>query len=190
MKLAPQAALEAAVVSLLRSTTDGMGLPDSQCGRTFDANPPARCGPRYVSVWSDNQRESVGGSKTCLDEIFGLYVTVTIRLTRPQDRWDDHNDEMELLVNRIRVLVGKDTWDHRVVNAANTLMGRRLTDVAGFTLPVGFREALYYRGADPIQKVGPEWFSATLESGSRDVGIAQRIGFYGARLTQDWANAE
>lgn len=191
--LLPQAALEQAVVGRLRlaEADGGLGLGEHYCGRTYDGSPPPSCGNYYVAVWSDNQRESVGQSKTCLDQILGLYVTVTYRTGhQPWDRWVAVRDELEAMANGVIVCIGKDVWDHRVSNAANALADLRTNDAGAHTLAVGFREALCFRGADATQLVGPEWFKAALDKGDRNVGIAQRLGFFGARLIQGWANAQ
>lgn len=179
MALQPQAALEQAVANALLASgqPNGSGYPESMCGRMFDGEPPARCGNIYVSVWYDGQRGS--DMRTCLDEHFGVYVTLSIRFTQPWDRIIIHRDDMECRANRIRALIHSDSLDFNISRAAGVLAG---FDGAGQA--VGFREALSFGGFDGIQPVGPDWFHAHPDSQVAQVGIAQRIRFGKSRRVQ------
>jgi len=143
----------------------------------FDGEPPPRCGNVWASVWHDGGRTSE--MRTCLNEVHGVYVTLTIRLTRPFDQWVQHRDELELRANDIRALIHKDQYNFAICRAAAVLAE---FDQTG-SQPIGWREALMFDGFDAIQTVGNAWFKANPDSGP-EVGIAQRIRFGKARRIQ------
>ncbi len=186
----PQEALETSVVNLIRSSTadGGLALSAATCGRTFDGSPPPTCGQFFVAVWSDDGWK--GGGTTYLSDEMQVYVTVTVRLSQPFDRWVNHRDEVRALSRQIRVIVGKDIYDHRVSRAANTLASLRLTDTGSLAQAVGVREPLVWERFDGVQMVGPDWFKANVAKGDTSCGLAQRVVFGRAKRYQNWANAE
>jgi len=183
--LQPQAALETAVLNaLLAQAPAGLEYPASQCKRMYDGQPPPKAGNVFVSVWYDAQRGSLG-QRTYLGELFGVYITLTLRFVLPFDRWVQHRDDMEARANAIKVLICQDTWNYSIINAANTLAGFRNSGTGSTQAPVGWCEALVFQGFDPIQDVGPDWFHAHVEhAAERNVGIAQRIKFGMAKRIQ------
>ncbi len=151
------------------------------CKRMYDGRPAPLAGKHFISVWSDNQRESQ--SRTCLDEIYRLYVTITIRCSPPWDRWLDFRDELEARHDHIRALVHADSLDFRITRAAMAL-AHFTWDPANTADPIGWAEALAYDGADALQTVGPDWFHATTGSGMGEVGLAQKMRFGKSRRIQ------
>jgi hypothetical protein len=177
--LEPQAALETAIRDLIRAQ---LNYTPEQCECMFNGEPPGRCGKIFVSVWSDNSRTSE--MRTCLNEVLGARVTVTIRFVQPFDRWVKHRYELEARCNAIRALVHSDQYDFRVTRLANQLAGFDSFANRSKATPVGFREALMFEGFDPIQAVGPSWFKAELEGATLEVGAAQTIRFGKSRRVQ------
>ena len=182
--LEPQAALEQAVVDLLRATPPaGLGLIPIQCERLYDGTPPARMGDFFAAVWYDGQRGS-SGQRTHLSETFGVYVTLTVKFTLPPDRWLRHRDFLEKKANAVKALVAPDAQDYRVVRAAAQRAGLRNPATGNTDRAVGWIEGLVFGGFDPIEVKGPDWFSA---EGHAVVGAAQRIKFGLARRVQGLA---
>lgn len=176
--LEPQDALEAAVVAAIiaRGAPGGGEYPPSQVRQMFDGTPEPRCGSVFISVWYDGQRGSQ--SRTALDEIFGVYVTLTIRCTQPFDRWLTHRQDLERRCNAIRALIHRDSLDFSICRAAAKLAG-----YDGANQPTGYREALAFDGMDRVEAKGPDHFSAEADD-ARAVGLAQRIRFGKARRVQ------
>ncbi len=176
--LEPQDALEAAVVNvILASGAPGGGeYPVSQVKQMFDGQPEPRAGNIFISVWHDGRRASE--MRTCLNEVFGVYVTLTIRCTQPFDRWLLHRQDLEKRLNTIRALIHRDSLNFFICRAAAALAG-----YDGTGQPVGFREALAFDGFDPIEVQGPSWFSAEPDD-ARGVGLSQRARFGKARRVQ------
>lgn len=169
-----QAALETAVCNAI--IAGAIGYDAKTCRRMWDGEPPPLMGQAFVSVWYDGQRTNQA-FKTSLDELFGVYVTITLRFVKPFDQLVFHRDDMELRANAIRALVQKDAWDHRISRAANELAG-----FDGNNQPVGFRESLAFERFEPIQMVGPAWFKGA--PAANDVGAAQLLRFGKSRRVQ------
>lgn len=185
MPVSPQAALEQAVVNLLRSA-GGMGLPASKCGRSvLDGQPPPVMGPEYVAVWSKSGKRP--GQALARDQVLSVMVTVTVRLALPFDRAVEHRDRLEALCDSVVDLVALDRHDFRVCRAANTLAGFRSAGAPDGISDAGFCEPLAWQGTDDAVEVGPDWFHATLEQADRNCGYAQTVRFGGARLIKDFA---
>lgn len=192
MALEPQAALETAVLNLLRRPADqgGGGFGDIFCGRRFDGRPPAVArGKFYLAVWSDGSVRS-GDSRaqaTALDETYGLTVTATVEGVQPFDRLVERRDELDRLINRVRAIVHRDVYANGVINEANELAGLRRGDDYGGGR-VGFVRGLAYLGRDQVQEAGPDWFGGDPERGP--VGLRQAARFGGATLIQSLATLE
>ncbi len=194
MALHPQAALEQALLNLLRAATGagGIGLGEKFSGRRFDGRPPPHCPPYYVSVWHDLSLQ-VGGARaqvTALDETYDVFVTVTYQMSLPFDRWVEHRDDMEAMGNRIRACVHKDVYNNAIANAANVLAEFRNAGAPDGTHNVGFYRGLAFAGKDALIEVGPEWFSSRADTPNPPVGITQRLRFTGIQRTQDLSNME
>lgn len=166
--MTPQEALEKAVVASIQNDLGWTGA-SSFVARTFDGEPHPRCGQIFVSVWSDNSQGS--HSRDMLERDFKVFVTVTVRLSFPPDRWIEHRDDLSDRTERIIGLIHKDLSAYAVSNAAAVFY---TPDDAGH-----FIEALGFVGADAIKTVGPDWFKAVPESGQ--CGIAQTLRFGGNR---------
>jgi hypothetical protein len=178
--LEPQDALEQAVLAAILAAGEpgGTAYPANQVKQMFDGTPEPRCGNVFVAVWSEGWRGSQ--SRTSLDELFQVFVTVTIRCTQPFDRWLHHRQDLERRINRIRALIFSDMNNYNISNQASALAGY---DQGAAPRTVGFREALAFDGCDRVETKGPDWFSA--EAGdSRAVGLAQRIRFGRGRRVQ------
>lgn len=183
--LNPQAALEQAVLAAVQTVaSDGYSYDRVNSARMFDGQPPPRCGNVFLSVWYDGQRGTLG-QRTYLSELFGVYLTLTLRFVQPFDRWVHHRDDMEARANALKVLICQDTWNYSIISAANTLAGFRSSGGPNLGAPVGWCEPLVFQGFDPIQDVGADWFHADPgRAGEKDVGIAQRIKFGMAKRIQ------
>lgn len=194
MTLDACAALETAAVNLMRASllSGGLAYDPLFCGRRFDDKPPPFARGRwYAAVWSDDAVEigRAGANNTALDESFAINVTVTVELVEPADRWVVHRDALRQRRNEIRVLIGKDVYDNRVINAANVLASLRRGDPAsGATQSVGLYRGLAFLGADAVVTAGPEWIGG--EPDSNRCFLYQRLRFGGAMRLQDWADAE
>jgi hypothetical protein len=194
MAIDVEAALEQAVVDLMRTATDsgGLGYTALQCGRQFDGRPPpvAR-GKWYAAVWSDHavQVGANGGQLTAMDESYSLYVTITQELTQPSDYWVRHRDELRARANDVKALLAKDVWSNAITIAANALADLRRGDLAAdATQAVGLIRGLAYEGSDPVTEAGADWLSADPQSGKS--AIYQRLKFGGAMRVQSLANVE
>lgn len=189
--LQPQAALEEAVLGNIRDSapTSGFSYDRVNSGRMYDGQPPPRCGNIFLSVWYDGQRGTLG-QRTHLSELFGVYLTLTLRFVQPFDRWVHHRDDMEARANAIKALICQDTWNYSIIIDANKRAGFRTSSQPDNVSPVGWCEPLVFQGFDPIQDVGADWFHADPGRVSeRDVGIAQRIKFGMAKRIQSLATA-
>jgi hypothetical protein len=185
--LEAQAALEQAVVDLLRATPPvGLGLRRAECERMYDGQPPPAAGDFFASVWYDGQRGTTS-QRTNLDEIFGVYVTLTVRFTLTPDRWVKHRDFLEKRANQVKALLAKDARDYRVVRAAARLAGLRNPGSGDFGRPPGWTLGLVFMGFDALAPVGADWFSA--ESRDAHIGAYQRIRFGQAQRIQAVATA-
>lgn len=192
MPLEPQAALETAVLNLLQTSSGsgGLGYTSANSGRLDKGMPPANCPPWFVCVWHDGSRQAGPNARVCLDEYHAVFVTITVQLSLPWDRWTTHRDALEAKVNDIRALVGKDAYNHVIVNAANTLAGYRTSQTPDGSSRVGFCEALAFAGADAIVEAGPDWFHAAVDSRPDLCGLYQTLRFDRCRRTQDWQYAD
>jgi hypothetical protein len=164
-----QAALEQAVLNAIRT---GLNYTQADSGRTLDERPPPRCGAVYCCVWSRGER--LGGEINSMTEAVGVNVTVVRRLTNPFDRWLDHRDEVELRLNRIRAIIGKDVRDHSVINAAAALADLEASNANAPTKRIGYRMGLVFERYEAAQTVTPAFFNAT---GEAECGIMQTAVF-------------
>lgn len=178
MAMEPQAAIEAAVLRTIRAIP-GAGYDTHNSGRTFNEEPPPRCGSSWVSVWHDLSRRSE--MDTCLNEVFGCYVTITMRSgAEPWDYWVRLRDEIERRGNEIRAAVHVDCLFGRIQREASALMG-----ADGSNQRIGFRDRLAFQDFAGLRKVGPDWFKADLERiSAADAGLALTLRFGGLRLIQ------
>lgn len=185
MAMEPQEAIEEAALRTIRSASGEFRYSTDNSGCMFDGEPPPACGNVWVSVWSDNSRRSQG--KTCLDEIFSLQVTITLRSSQlPWDAWRLLRRELERRANRVRAALHADCYDSRVARLASALMA-----ADGSGQKVGFRDHLAFERMDGARRVGPDWFKADLDRVSAaDSGIAQTLSFGGLRLIQALATME
>lgn len=179
MAMEPQEALEEAALKLLRDGSGEYRYDADNSGAMFDGEPRPACGRVWLSVWSDNSRRAL--SKTSLEEVFTLKVTLTLRSSQlPWDQWVRLRREMERRLNRVRVELHRDCYDSRVGRLASSLLGGD-----GQGQKVGFREHLAFEGAEPIRRVGPDWFKAEIDRiSANDSGLAQTLSFGGLKLIQ------
>jgi len=185
MAMEPQEALEEAVLRTIRAIPGEFRYGTDNSGTTFDAEPPPACGDVWLSVWSDSARRSQ--SKTCLDEVFGVRVTLTLRGSHlPWDNWLRLRRELERRLNRVRASLHRDCYDSCVGRLASALLA-----ADGTGQKVGFRDHLQFERAEGCRRVGPDWFKADLERvGAGDSGVAQTLSFGGLRLIQALATME
>jgi hypothetical protein len=178
MAMEPQAAIEEAVLQTIRSVAGGRRYSTDNSRRMFDAEPPPVCGDVFVSVWHDLNRTSE--MDTCLNEVFGVNVTITLRNRLPWDRQVELRDELEARANQIRAAVHVDCLMNSIQRQASALMG-----ADGTGQRVGFRDRLMFQRLEGLQKVGPDWFKAELDRATAaDAGLALTLRFHGLRLIQ------
>jgi hypothetical protein len=177
--LEPQAALETAAMNAI---CQQLGYTRQQCQRMYNAEPPPNMGLVFVAVWAPGGRESIHQTQTCLDEMFNFNVTVTVKFKLPFDRWLEHRDDLEKRCNAIRALMHMDSYDNRIIRAANLLA--RFDDFSDDepSLHVGFRESITFMHLDDIQDVGGAWFKSHVDK--PECGGAQTIKFGKVRRLQ------
>jgi len=175
-----QAALELAAVSLLRRT---LGYGQATCDRMFDGTPPPRQVNFFAAVWGDNSRGTLG-QRTNLSEIFGLYVTLTVRVQGAPDRWVQQRDRLAHEAQAILDTLAPDARDYRVIQAANTLAGFRSAGQPGG--PPGWVLGLCFGGMDPIQEKMADWIAADPATAEGVQALAQTLKFVGAQRLRSW----
>lgn len=161
-----------------------------ECEVMFDGQPPVSMpGDFFVAV---HPGEWIGRDAEALDELYGVNITVTLRVTKfPQDRIGinalvgDPGQRLDRLLEAIRAKLHKDPGPRSATNSnhypvlalANAIIG------AGDN---GFVEPLVFRGADPPQPRGPDWFLADVNVETRlpPIGLSQTMRFGGARRLQ------
>jgi hypothetical protein len=167
----------------------GFGYADAGlCEIMSDGHPPPRCGNIFVAV---HPGMSTNNAMRNLDEYFGFSFTLTERVSVPLDRVGDqmlasklarkrgkNNPSFTSRIEQLRSW-GHMNWDTGLYNANVNLSNWRPDE----TSPVyGFVEVAHFVSAEQPQLVGPDWFSATPQSGS--VGLKAEIRFDGARRMQ------
>lgn len=183
--LPAQAALEQAVVDAVLA--GGLGYSSHQCGRCFDGRPPATKGDVFVGVHGTGERRSA--MRSCLDEVLGVRVTLSMKAgRRARQTWHLFRDEIEQRLALIAALVHRDSLDHRVIRAANTLAGYEAMDgvMVTTTRHAGFVRGLMFEGFGPVEVKRAEWWESE-EKG--DAGLAQTATFTGARRIRATATA-
>ena len=179
-------ALHLAVRNRLKDSVvnGGLALTARECEVMGpDGRPPARCGERFVAVHGGGCSNS---SRDDLDEVYHLYVTVTLRAARvPPDRWgtdliDKATTGMDDLCQSVKVSIHKDAANDVVIRAANILLGAGADGFSGIN---GFVESLIFENMGDDAPKGPDWFSADPED-LHGVGFARTLRFGGARRVQ------
>ncbi len=187
MAMEPGEALETAVRNAIRTS---LAYQDSFCDCTFDGQPPPRCGPIYVSVWSDGATQPGPSVSTCLDEYHSVFITVTVRTVQPFDRLILHRRDLEQRINAIRALIARDRRDFSICNAANLLASYRSSGAPDSVHQPGFCESLLYQGKDRVEIKGPDWTHGDIEKATnRDCALAQTVRFGRCRRIQGFDTA-
>ncbi len=160
----------------------GLGLPQAQCDVLFDGQPPPGCGELFVALhpgeWTTEDIEG-------LNEVFGLDITVTVRVgVLPRDRMAPTSilaslagESLDQQLEAIRALLHLDSVRDQWLNQANTYIGGTAN---------GFVEPPRFRGGDRPQACGPDWFGTDWDGQGPlpPVGISQTLHFGGARRLQ------
>lgn len=159
------------VVDFLRAPSTGLGLDDKSCDEQPDGQPPPMAGEWYVAVtegsWTNDATE-------CLDESYGVEITITRRTTfSPSDRVNVAvKRELRRKAAEIRAAIhGRE--EPRI--AANTRLDANVENV--------FVEPLRFRSAGKIEPKGPDWFWAEGMT-NPPTGVAITLIFGGARRVQ------
>jgi hypothetical protein len=167
---------------LRRPTTEGgCGLSDTECDLSFDGSPPPVCGERFVAVHAGSWVGS--GNRNCLEEVYGVQVTVTVRMGRaPRDRIGNllvgpEGEALDRTLEAVRASLHADPRSEWVRQRANEIIG---------VADNGFVETLAFLGGGQPQAKGPEWFGAVVgeDQGPMPVGIAQTLTFGRAKRVQ------
>jgi hypothetical protein len=161
-----------AVRDQLRSV-QALGLGKANCEITHDGSPFPIAGEVFVAVSPGYWRDA-GSNGTCLQEEFGVNVTVSMRLPKvPIDRIGPEllakaNIGLLSVCDKIRAVIHMDPYDaveNSVLGRANMSMG---TSVSGFLLPLQFVD-----GGRAELKPAP-WFQA---KGEPSAALCQTISF-------------
>lgn len=155
-----------------------LNLRELDCENTFDGRPLPMSGESFIAIhpgsWTNDTPE-------CLDERYGIQITVTVRLPRvPQDRWGPElftkaAEGLDALLEKIRV---KAHMNYTLMDRANVIIGATglLPTANGFIQPLCFRD-----GGQPMPK-GPNWFAAA--GRGQYAGLAQTLTFRDANRVQ------
>ena len=175
-----QRALLLAVRDYLRSELE---YTDSQCEVTFDGQPPAVAGERFVAIhagsWTGDE-ETEG-----LEEEYGIEVTVSVKAGRvPRDRIGTNllvgptGESLDNHLEDIRAALHLDKGAYPVLALANATIG---ASENGFVVPLRFRD-----GGKPTEK-DHAWFGVAppdVKGLLPPAGIAQTLTFGGAKRVQ------
>lgn len=172
-------------------TTPGL-FPQNYCEVQFDGAPPPTCGMYFIAVHAagwENRNEN----GTCLDEFYGVDVTVTVRATvQPKDRLGPNllagpgGQCLDVILEGLRAFV---SGNYTLMTLANTGAAYSIGD--GVTAS-GFKTPLWFKNGDIPQEQGPAWFSAegdTLEDSltPAPTGLSQTLHFGESNRVQDIA---
>lgn len=152
-----------------------MELRPVECELMPDGQPAPVCGERFVAV---HPGDWTNQSTQCLEELYGLFVTVTIRLPRvPYDRIGPEiigkaEDGLLALCERVRAAMNMSDL-MRI--ATNALIDGEGATVNGFIVPLQFRD-----GGKPQIRSGA-WFHSKKEPLA---GLSQTMTFGGAQRDQ------
>lgn len=178
-----QRALLLAVRDVIKTLTINGSNPTQQfCEVCFDGSPPPSCGAYFIAVHPGEWRNK-NESGTCLDEVYGIDVTVTVRATvQPRDRMGPNvlagsgGQALDKILETLRAGI---SGSNAVVSNANTTIGGSAS---------GFMEPPWFQSADTPQPRGPDWFSTENESDQNIIppcGLSQTLHFAGANRVQD-----
>jgi hypothetical protein len=163
---------------LMKSLADGgCELEVDEVGPTdADGHPEPRAGYRYIGLYSGNTSSVQEG---CLEEVYGLMITITVRINEPYDRVGletilRETTGIDAISDQIRAMMVNQQY--AILNEANSLIGASYN---------GFVEPLFYRGNTNDQLVDASWFAARSNVKTfKGSGIVRRIKFDGARRIQ------
>ena len=160
----------------------GLALGQKECEVMFDGEPPPRCGKRFFSVHRGGRENQARHS---LDELYAVFVTITLRVNEPFDALGTNLIEkaqqgMDDLVDSVRDIVH---MNYTLMAAANATI-LAVATAGNVPLVYGFSEPLMFQGDDAPRIVGPDWFKAQVETTQAPIGIAQTLRFGQARRLQ------
>jgi hypothetical protein len=163
-----------------RLRTD-LGYDARTCEVMPDGKPQAKAGNYFVAIC---QGPSSCRSMNSLDEYFSFALTLSMRVTVPQDRIGD-----QLLARKLAAEIGFNAranalavalhMDWLLLQAANTLlveMNPQAVEVYGFCEPA------HFAGMDVPSLIGGEWFGG--KAGDRPEALVAEIRFEDARRMQ------
>lgn len=185
-------ALQQAVADRIKAITT---LTSANVGVSYDGQPPAFDGEKYIQVSAGATRRGQEGN--FLDRYFDIDVTVTRRTGyTPQDRIgqdtiDDPNAGMGNDVETLSVLLDRDYLVLSLVGGTMSDGSTFWTGGQTYSLTHaqnGFREPLKFSRADKYEIKGPDWFWSHKEQsdygGDPPTGIICVLHFIDARRTQ------
>lgn len=161
---------------------ENLGYSAAQCELVGpEGEPPPRCGQVFLGI---HQGEWRNESTESLDEYFGVYATLTMRIGIPLDRIG------ELIASKTAEQMGFNRRAERIrafLHKGEPVIGRAnqwLMKMApqGSDQIYGFSEPLIFNGMEPPHFVTGSWFGG--DPGSIEVGIAARLSFDRARRLQ------
>lgn len=154
--------LKAAVLAQLRLAvlSGGMGYEAKNCDLgPPDGQPAPMAGKFWVSIHDGGEGSEQEG---CLEETFGIRLTVSERIDVPLDRVGQKTIDEALLGLNDRCMAIRAmmvNYQYTIMNAANTLINAQTGGPFD-----GFNEPLFYEGpAGPAELVSGDWFHAEPE---------------------------
>lgn len=170
-------------------TINGSNPTQQFCEVNFDGSPPPTCGAYFIAVHPGSW-ENANEAGTCLDEKYGIDLTVTVRATvQPRDRLGPNvlagagGQALDKILELLRAGV---SGNYALLALANNGQPYSIGGSAS-----GFIEPLWFKSADTPQPRGPDWFLADDDIDQTvlpPTGISQTLHFGEANRVQDIAS--
>lgn len=154
-----------------------------QCEIMADGRPVPGCGEKFIAVWPGYQRDN-GSNGQSLDQLFGVNVTVTVRMMRvAPDKIGplilaQANTGAYAETRRIQAVLHMDPDTYAVVHAANAIIGPNFN---GFIEPLQWQETRY----EGVK--GAQWFRSRKE---KQAGLALTLVFGRANRVEKIENMQ
>jgi hypothetical protein len=171
----------------------GFGYGYAECEITEDGRPPPRAGNVFVAVHGGRSRPGQANGRN-LDELFDFSVTLTMRVSVPEDRIGDQLIARNLVLAQAQ----KQGFDAKVEQLRGFLhMNWRITVLTGQVPPsandnlaawatgtvYGFVEPARYQGAELPAVKGSDWLQADPDQDD-NFAVKSELRFTGAKRLQ------
>jgi hypothetical protein len=172
--------IDALLFAIRDTVRDVLGYDARTCDVRPDGEPPPRCGDVFVAV---HQGPSSNDMMNALNEYYDWSVTLSMRVTVPQDRIGD-----QLLARKLADAVGFNARAHRLkvllhmnwlmLGVANNYLVTLETDAE---VVYAFAEPAHFADMDIPALIGGEWFGA---KGGDNTGLVAELRFARCRRFQ------